>query len=248
MTRYKYLPERPVVNLATAEKMMDFGPVLSRTLKKRRFRLIRNTVLITVIVSVSLMTVFYFTQMKNDSQDTLQQPGQSLSVDSNRMDIELNLNTVPEREINNRKIGSQESGEPNSEKSPENYIESREENHGKDQQDHFKIRESFSNDQVIKQAEPVTGLDSLYAYFNKNLQYPQGLIKEKIEGRVVVQFVVTRYGKVEDVKIIQSLHPVLDSIARASVMNMPSWIPASVNGTDIDSKHSIPLTFNIETR
>ena len=96
------------------------------------------------------------------------------------------------------------------------------------------------------EAVPVEGLTYLYAYFQENLTYPDELRKDSIEGVVLVSFLIAKDSSVSNIQIVQSLGEQFDKEAIRVVSGMPKWIPATVNSTPVNSKLSIPLTFNIK--
>ncbi len=96
------------------------------------------------------------------------------------------------------------------------------------------------------EAKPTSGMKDLYLYFAKELKYPKHLESEKIEGEVLVNFTIDKLGKIRNLKIEKSLGSSFDQEAIRVIEKMPEWIPATINGTKIDSKLSIPLYFNIE--
>lgn len=79
----------------------------------------------------------------------------------------------------------------------------------------------------------------------KKLKYPPKCKKEKIEGFVIVQFVVEKNGKVSNVKAIRSPHPDLAEAAVRTVEKMPKWTPGKVGGRAVRSKLNLPVRFRL---
>lgn len=96
-----------------------------------------------------------------------------------------------------------------------------------------------------KQAEPVGGYEELYSYFNQELLYPEGAIRDSIQGVVVIDFVINIYGKPEQIQVQQSLSEACDVEAVRVIETMQPWIPASFNGKPIPARISVPLTFQL---
>ena len=96
-------------------------------------------------------------------------------------------------------------------------------------------------------AEPVNGFPSLYEYFNRELKYPQDAIRDSTQGVITVNFIINSQGLPKELKIINSLGPAFEKEAVRLIEHMPSWKPARLNGKPVDSKISIPLTFQIKT-
>lgn len=79
----------------------------------------------------------------------------------------------------------------------------------------------------------------------KKLKYPPKCKKEKIEGFVIVQFVVEKNGKISNVKAIKSPHPELAKAAVRTVEKMPKWTPGKVGGRAVRSKLNLPVRFRL---
>ncbi len=89
------------------------------------------------------------------------------------------------------------------------------------------------------------GLDSLY----KSLKviYPQTAIRDSIQGRVFVQFVVEEDGSLTDFKVIKGLCTECDMAALDGVrkLAMRKWVPGKVDGIPVRQLCIIPINFNI---
>jgi len=98
------------------------------------------------------------------------------------------------------------------------------------------------------EASPIDGLQQLYKYFDGELTYPPAVLKDSIEGTVLISFTVGKEGEVKKIEVIQSLSEALDNEAIRVIKNMPSWSAATVNEEPVESKLSIPLSFNIKNK
>lgn len=78
------------------------------------------------------------------------------------------------------------------------------------------------------------------------LKYPAKAIEKGIEGRVIVQFLVTKDGKITNAEVASSTDPLLNEEALRVISSMPDWIPAKRNGQNIDMQFSLPLTFRLQ--
>jgi TonB family protein len=98
---------------------------------------------------------------------------------------------------------------------------------------------------VFVQAEPVNGYPELYAYFNRELKYPAEALKDSVQGVASVSFAIDQTGKSTDIRITNSLGEFFDQECKRVIESMPAWRAATVNGTPISTRMSIPLTFRI---
>lgn len=101
---------------------------------------------------------------------------------------------------------------------------------------------------VYVQAEPIDGYEALYAYFNKELIYPEAAVKDSIEGVLIVKFLINKEGKPERIETSGTLGILFDKEAARLIEHMPLWKPATVNGKPIASKLSVPLTFQLHNK
>ena len=70
-------------------------------------------------------------------------------------------------------------------------------------------------------------------------------MKNKIEGKVIVQFVVNHLGKVDDVKVIRGVSPMLDLAAVDAIKSSPNWTPGKQGGKAVAQLFTMPVSFNL---
>lgn len=87
------------------------------------------------------------------------------------------------------------------------------------------------------------GERELMNYIARNINYPQSAIDNKIEGRVVVSFVISETGKVTDPQVMRSVEASLDAEAVRVVSTLPDFIPGEMNGKKVAVHYVIPVTF-----
>jgi protein TonB len=93
--------------------------------------------------------------------------------------------------------------------------------------------------------EFVGGMQKLYEYLGKNIQYPEMAKENGIQGKVFVQFVVWKDGTIKDVKIVKGVHKTLDGEAQRVVKSMPKWTPGKQRGTAVNARFTLPIKFRI---
>lgn len=93
------------------------------------------------------------------------------------------------------------------------------------------------------------GKKACMKWLSDNIQYPEDCMKEKIDGRVNVSFVVERDGSISEVKATQSPHPSphlsLSKEAERLVKSMPKWSPARHGNKTVRSRVLLPVIFKI---
>ena len=89
------------------------------------------------------------------------------------------------------------------------------------------------------------GKIELSDYLRKNIRYPDACRDAGIQGRVIVQFVVTKEGRVSDARVVKSAHKFLDNEALRVVNNMPYWRPGAYKGKRVNVQMTMPIIFRL---
>ena len=100
---------------------------------------------------------------------------------------------------------------------------------------------------VVEEPPRFPGGDSaLYMYLCMNLSYPDAARENKIEGMVVVLFVVEKDGSVSNVRVLRDIGGGCGEAAVEVVKNMPRWEPGRQAGKAIRTQFSLPLKFELK--
>ena len=83
-------------------------------------------------------------------------------------------------------------------------------------------------------------------WVNSNLVYPKEAMERSIQGRVSLQFTVTKAGKVNDVKVLRGVHQLLDDEAVRVISASPDWVPGQQKGKAVDVTYVFPVIFQIK--
>lgn len=89
------------------------------------------------------------------------------------------------------------------------------------------------------------GQIAMLQYLMKNIKYPEQAVKEGIQGRVAVSFIVEKDGSISDVKPVLSVHPLLNKEAVRVVKSMPKWTPGKQNGKPVRVRFNLPVMFKL---
>lgn len=80
------------------------------------------------------------------------------------------------------------------------------------------------------------------------LRYPKEAVKDGIQGKVTVDFIIEKDGSVSDVRVVRSADPLLDEEAVRVISASPKWRPGRVNGVKVRTSMSIPVEFRLERK
>lgn len=89
------------------------------------------------------------------------------------------------------------------------------------------------------------GEAAMMKYVQAHINYPPMAAKNKIEGDVIVQFVVKKDGSVGEVKVVRSLDKDLDAEAIRVVKKMPKFTPGRHNGEAVNVWYTLPVIFRL---
>lgn len=98
---------------------------------------------------------------------------------------------------------------------------------------------------VDKNAQFPGGDEACYQWLAKNLKYPEEAVKNKVQGRVFVQFVVEKDGTITQAEVKRSPNDLLSEEALRVVKLMPKWEPGKVGGKPVRSVFNLPISFRL---
>lgn len=86
---------------------------------------------------------------------------------------------------------------------------------------------------------------ALMNFLAQNINYPPSAVDNNIEGKVIVQFVVTRTGEIGEVKVVRPVDPELDAEAVRVVKLLPKFIPGEMDGKPVNVWYILPVSFKL---
>lgn len=107
-----------------------------------------------------------------------------------------------------------------------------------------KVEQIFS---AVEQKPSFPGGEAaLMKWLSSNIVYPVMAQEEGAQGRVVVQFVVEKDGRIGQVKVARGRHPELDKEAVRLVKSLPKFIPGKNNGQAVRCWFTLPINFKLQ--
>lgn len=91
------------------------------------------------------------------------------------------------------------------------------------------------------------GNESLMKFMKDNIRYPEQAKNNNITGMVVLRFVVSYIGTVDNVQVLKSVDPLLDAEAVRVVKMLPAWQPGKQGGKQVNVWYTIPVTFGLSS-
>ncbi|MDZ4748135.1 MAG: energy transducer TonB [Saprospiraceae bacterium] len=82
-------------------------------------------------------------------------------------------------------------------------------------------------------------------HIKSNLKYPEEALKNKVQGQVVVEFVIDTNGALINPVIKQGLGSGCDEEALRVIALMPAWIPGKQDGQKVKVRMKLPIVFQV---
>lgn len=99
---------------------------------------------------------------------------------------------------------------------------------------------------IMESAVPAGGMAGLYQYLDKNVRYPESAKKKKVEGKVFVEFVVERDGRVTRPRVLAGLGYGCDEEAIRLITGYARWTPGKMYGRPQRQLYVLPVQFGKE--
>lgn len=92
-------------------------------------------------------------------------------------------------------------------------------------------------------AHPVNGFSAFYREVAENIKYPDAALRKKIEGRVFVEFIIERDGRITNVRTIKGIGYGCDEEAARVLSLSKHWVPGSQRGVRVRQRYTLPIGF-----
>ena len=90
------------------------------------------------------------------------------------------------------------------------------------------------------------GEAALMKYLQSHINYPPMAAEINVQGKVIVQFVVDKTGKVGEVKVVRSVDKDLDREAVRVCKSLPKFTPGRQNGQAVSVWYTLPVNFRLQ--
>lgn len=87
---------------------------------------------------------------------------------------------------------------------------------------------------------------ALRRYIANAIKYPVIAQENGVEGKVYVNFVVGKDGRVSNARVIRSVDPSLDKEALRVINSLPPWKPGKQQGEPVRVSFSVPISFVLQ--
>lgn len=89
------------------------------------------------------------------------------------------------------------------------------------------------------------GMSQFVKWLTETLVYPDQAMKRKIQGKVVISFIVEKDGSLSNLKVAKGAHRLLDAEAMRVAKLMPKWESGKNKGKPCKTLVNLPIVFQL---
>jgi len=89
------------------------------------------------------------------------------------------------------------------------------------------------------------GRKAMYEFLSENLVYPKMAKEQKVEGQVIVSFVVGANGSLSKIELARGIGSGCDEEALRLVSIMPAWVPGFHHGKPVPVEYNLAVGFKL---
>jgi protein TonB len=89
------------------------------------------------------------------------------------------------------------------------------------------------------------GTEAMYRYIYNTLNYPTAARANGISGQVIIQFIISAEGEIQEANVVRGIGSGCDEEALRVVNSMPTWNPGKHNGRKVPVRFTLPIKFVI---
>ncbi|RZL51012.1 MAG: TonB family protein [Pedobacter sp.] len=102
---------------------------------------------------------------------------------------------------------------------------------------------SVNNLAIIQPPSFPGGMREFYQYLMKEIKYPPTAYKNGVQGSVKLSIMVSKTGKIQDIKVVESPDGDLSREAIRVLQYSINWLPAKELGEPVNMRYALPIKF-----
>lgn len=92
------------------------------------------------------------------------------------------------------------------------------------------------------------GIKQFYNYLSHIVRYPAIARENNIQGKVILSFTINKSGKLENIKVNQTVSYEVDAEAVKALKASPDWLPGMAYGRPVSQLYFAPISFSLRNR
>jgi len=105
---------------------------------------------------------------------------------------------------------------------------------------------THEGDTISVEAQFPGGSDAWMRYLIRNLRYPREAVNNRIQGTVILNFIIDEKGRIKNINATGPTNGGLREEAIRLLRQSGKWIPAKINDEPVPSSKMQPFTFKLE--
>ena len=89
------------------------------------------------------------------------------------------------------------------------------------------------------------GSDTIISAIQKASRYPATALRNQVEGRILVSFIVNPLGEITVIRVVRGLGSGLDEATISAVKTLPRFIPGKQDGRAVYVNYTLPIIWRI---
>lgn len=89
------------------------------------------------------------------------------------------------------------------------------------------------------------GIEEFYIYVLNNYRYPESAFEERLEGQVIIDFMIDDQGNTSNFRVMRGISQELNAEAVRLISSTEGWVPAEHKGQPVNARKSVPITFKL---
>jgi len=91
------------------------------------------------------------------------------------------------------------------------------------------------------------GDEALLNFYGSNIVYPEAAKTKKVEGIVILEFIVEKDGSITNLKILKDIGEGCGEEAARVATLMPNWLPGTDEGQPLKVSYKLPVRFQLDS-
>ncbi|MDR0232516.1 MAG: energy transducer TonB [Dysgonamonadaceae bacterium] len=100
---------------------------------------------------------------------------------------------------------------------------------------------------VEKPAQFPGGEKEMMSYLAQNVEIPSSVPPDEAIRYGAFRFVIQKTGKISNIEVLHSIHPIFDEEIVRVIASMPDWVSAEHGGEKVNMQYILPIHFDIQT-
>lgn len=89
------------------------------------------------------------------------------------------------------------------------------------------------------------GMKAFYDYLSRSVKYPPNLANQRIQGVAQISFVILTNGEIDNVRVMNNVHPDMAAEAIRVIKESKGWEPGVQKGRKVKVTYTIPVSFSL---